>query len=595
MESANPTARLPNRSPKDGTIRGQGIQSPTAGFHLHGLPAYDLIVIGGGINGTGIAREAALRGLQVLLLEKNDFGSGTSAYSSRLIHGGLRYLANLELDLVYESLAERALLLKNAPHLVRPMAMGLPVHRGNRMPIFMIGLGLLLYDVLSCLKTLPWHRVYGPQSFLGRYPQVNPHGLRGGAVYYDAQVDFPELICVENAMAAKETGNASVLNHAVVTGIFTQKNRMGGVYFQDTLSGQTYVASAKCVINAAGPWLDQVIGLVSETPVGGAAPVLRLGGTKGSHIVVRRFNQAPETALYVEAKSDGRPFFIIPWREDFYLIGTTDIPFAGDLDQVSANPDEVAYLLSETNQVLPQANLTPADVLYTYAGVRPLPAGKHQRTGKISRKHWIEHHAEDKRYPLPGLVSVIGGKLTTYRNLSKVTVDEVVKAYQLALRNSRHVPASGSRNLPLPGGKGISSIEAYKQLQMPQAVQRFQVDATVVSHCIDLYGSRFEQVLALTEENLNWRQPVAERQHDILAQVIYAVRAQMALTVSDVMLRRIGCGLDADAGFNALEPVARCMGAELGWDESKIQQEMAIYRHFIQARHLNFREIPAPV
>lgn len=592
LERGHPSLRLPNRSPKNGAILGQGLQPPSEGFHLHGLPAYDLIVIGGGINGTGIARDASLRGLKVLLLEKNDFGSGTSAYSSRLIHGGLRYLANLELDLVYESLSERALLLKNAPHLVRPLALGLPVHQTSKTPFMLIKTGLLLYDALSCFKNLPWHRIYGEESFLSRYPQVNPAGLQGGAVYYDAQVDFPELICVENAISARETGNASVLNHATVTGIFTQKGRVGGVYFKDNLTGNEYVAMARCVINAAGPWLDEVLGLISDTSANQVEFSPRIGGSKGSHIVVRRFNQSPETALYVEAKSDGRPFFIIPWREDFYLIGTTDTPFKGDLDQVSACGSEVAYLLSETNEVLPSAHLTEADVLYTYAGVRPLPAVKQSHTGKISRKHWIEDHAKDKRRPLPGLISVIGGKLTTYRNLSKATVDYAAKAYRLVLSNGRKVPATLSRHRPLPGGEGISSVQAYKNSHVSQAAQRFGIDSGIVSHLIDLYGSRFEQVLRLTEENPDWKQPVGERQRDILAQVIYAVRAQMAITVSDVMLRRIGCGLDADAGFSALETIAPVMGAELAWNALKIQDEMALYRQWIQSRHLNFRDYP---
>lgn len=589
MEQGNPSIRLPNRSPKNGSIQGAGLHPPTGGFHLYGMPAYDLIVIGGGINGTGIARDAALRGLKVLLLEKNDFGSGTSAYSSRLIHGGLRYLVNLELDLVYESLAERELLLKNAAHLVRPLALGLPVHQGGKTPVFVVGLGMLLYDLLSLGKSLPWHRVFGAESFAALYPQVNPGGLRGGTVYYDAQVDFPELICVENAIAAKETGNASVLNHATVTGILTKKDKVGGVYFQDTLTGNEYVATARCVINAAGPWLDSVIGLATTKTISSEADTPRVGGTKGSHIVVRRFANGPETALYVEAKSDGRPFFIIPWREDYYLIGTTDIPFEGDLDQVSASLNEVDYLLSETNQVLPAGSLTVDDVLYTYAGVRPLPAVKDTQTGRISRKHWIEDHARNRRQPLPGLISVIGGKLTTYRNLSRVVVNYAVKSCQLRLSGGRSVSSCQTRHLPLPGGKGISSVQAYKASQVVQASQRYGVDAVYVSRLIDLYGSRYERVLALTEENPALKQTFGENGRYMLAQVVYAVREQMALSVADVMLRRMGCGLDADAGFSGLEVVARCMAAELLWNEAKIQAEMTLYERFIQARHLSFR------
>lgn len=571
---------LPYRCPKSSQIIGPSPGSTGADW----WPVYDFIIIGGGINGTGIARDAALRGLTVLLLEKNDFGSGTSAYSSRLIHGGLRYLANLELDLVYESLSERELLLKNAPHLVRPLALGLPAYKTGKTPFWMMEMGMWLYDLLSFRKSLPWHKVYGANGFTARYPNILQSGLQGGSVYYDAQVDFPELICVENAIAAQETGHASLFNHAQVIEFDMQDGRIRGVAFEDTLTGQRYRVQAKGVINASGPWLDQVISL-TQGP--GLRP--RIGGTLGTHIVVSRFTGGPDTALYVEAESDGRPFFIIPWRKGFYLIGTTDLPFLGDLDQAAGSLAEVNYLLTETNRVLPQAKLSLSDVLYTYAGVRPLPAVQVDQPGKISRKHWIEDHARDAKNPVQGLISVIGGKLTTYRNLAQATVDYAIRAFDLHLPNGLVVPESQTRHFPLPGGKGIVDIEAYKVEQVYQASERFDMPPAVISHLIDLYGSAYRQVLGLTAENGSLKQPLYEGSQDILAQVVYAIREQMACTVSDVMLRRIGCAFDADAGFQSVERVAQCMGQELGWDASKVELEIRQYKSFIQARHLHFR------
>ncbi len=585
---SNDACTLPNRCPQSSQL----IEHSPGDTGTVSWPVYDLIVIGGGINGTGIARDAALRGLTVLLLEKNDFGSGTSAYSSRLIHGGLRYLANLELDLVYESLAERELLLKNAPHLVRPLALGLPAYGGGKTPFWMIEMGMCLYDFLSFRKSLPWHKVYGATGFAARYPKILKSGLQGGSVYYDAQVDFPELICVENAISAKATGKASVLNHAQVTHFEMANGRITGVGFEDTLTGQHYQVQAKGVINAAGPWLDQVIALTqpdTETQASALRP--RIGGTLGTHIVVPRFQGGPDTALYVEAESDGRPFFIIPWRKEFYLIGTTDLPFQGDLDQAAGSLEEVNYLLTETNRVLPQANLSVSEVLYTYAGVRPLPAGNADKPGKISRKHWIEDHARDAQNPVQGLVSVIGGKLTTYRNLAQATVDYAVRAFDLWLPNGQVVPDCSTRHLPLPGGAGISAIESYKAGHMATASQRFQMAPEVIAHLIDLYGSRFSRVLELTAENKEWKQPLCNGGLDILAQVVYAIREQMACTVSDVMLRRIGCAFDADAGMQSVAQVAQCMGAELGWEASRIEMEIKQYRAFIQARHLHFRAV----
>lgn len=577
---------LPNRCPKSSQIIGHSPQST----ETVSWPVYDLIVIGGGINGTGIARDAALRGLTVLLLEKNDFGSGTSAYSSRLIHGGLRYLANLELGLVYESLAERELLLKNAPHLVRPLALGLPAYKGGKTPFWMMEMGMWLYDLLSFRKSLPWHKVHGANGFAARYPKILKSGLQGGSVYYDAQVDFPELICIENAISAKATGKASVLNHAQITHLEMANGRITGVGFEDTLTGQRYQVQAKGVINAAGPWLDQVIALTQPDTVT-QSPTLRprIGGTLGTHIVVPRFSGGPDTALYVEAESDGRPFFIIPWRKEFYLIGTTDLPFTGDLDQAAGSLEEVNYLLSETNRVLPVANLSVSEVLYTYAGVRPLPAVNTDKPGKISRKHWIEDHARDSQNPVQGLVSVIGGKLTTYRNLAQATVDYAARAFDLRLPNGKAPHDSPTRHLPLPGGTGISTIESYKAEHIKSASQRFQMAPEVIAHLIDLYGSGYDRVLEIAAENQAFKQSICAGSLDILAQVVYAVREQMACTVSDVMLRRIGCAFDADAGLQSVAQVAQCMGAELSWDASKIEQEIKQYRSFIQARHLHFR------
>ncbi|WP_303674388.1 glycerol-3-phosphate dehydrogenase/oxidase [Vampirovibrio chlorellavorus] len=581
---------LPNRCPKSCQIIGPSAEST----ETIQWPVYDLIVIGGGINGTGIARDAALRGLSVLMLEKNDFGSGTSAYSSRLIHGGLRYLANLELDLVYESLAERELLLKNAPHLVRPLALGLPAYRGGKTPFWMIELGMWMYDALSVFKSLPWHRMFSAAAFAERYPSLSQRNLQGGTVYYDAQVEFPELICVENAMAAKATGYASMLNHAQVVDFELKNGRITGVEFEDTLTGQRYQVQGKGVINAAGPWLDQVIALTPMDTVRPASTLRpRIGGTLGTHIVIPRFASGPDTALYVEAESDGRPFFIIPWRKDFYLIGTTDLPFTGDLDQAAGSLEEVHYLLRETNRVLPQANLSVNDVLYSYAGVRPLPAVTADQPGKISRKHWIEDHARDTRNPIQGLVSVIGGKLTTYRNLAQATVDTAVRAFDLRLPHGQKVPKSATQHLPLPGGTGIASIERYKADHMAAASQRFQVAPEVIAHLIDLYGSGYDQVLSLLSENEAWKQPLCSAGLDIRAQVIFAIRKQMACTVSDVMLRRIGCAFNADAGMQSVQQVAQDMATELGWGFSRIEQEVQQYRALIQARHLHFRAASA--
>jgi glycerol-3-phosphate dehydrogenase len=389
-------------------------------------------------------------------------------------------------------------------------------------------------------------------------------------------------MCVENAVAALETGNATVLNHAAVTHFLHDGNTLTGVVFEDTFTGKRYPVGGNVIINAAGPWVDAVLQQVGI--VTGAPQARRIGGTQGSHIVVRRFAGGPDTALYVEARSDGRPFFIIPWLDDDYLIGTTDLRFEGEPDQAVADDDEIAYLLTETNTVLPGARLTENDVLYSYSGIRPLPYTEGKSAGAITRKHWILDHAHEGRHPVRGLVSIIGGKLTTYRNLAEEAVDYCVRAYQLTLPNGAPVPASSTRHTPLPGGVGIQDLNAYKQAEIPAARQRYAVPDAVIDHLIDRYGSRYQDVLHLLEENPAWKQPISDNSPDIAAQVIYAVRRELALTVDDVLLRRLQSGFDAQRGLDALDMVTRLMAEELRWSAQRIHEEQAAYRQYLATR-----------
>jgi len=358
---------------------------------------YDVVIIGAGINGAGIARDAAMRGLKVLLIEKGEIGAGTTSASTRLIHGGLRYLEHFEFGLVRESLRERETLLRIAPELVRPLAMVIPIYKRSRRGWLMIRAGMVLYDLLSWRKSLPRHRMLSRAETLERWPGLNPEDLVGSALYYDAQVEFPERLVLANVQSAREFG-AEVLTHTRVTSLTGSGVEFGGQFVE-----------AGVVINAAGPWIDLVL---DGAPV--KSPKL-IGGTKGSHIVVAAFPGAPANAIYLEARSDGRPIFIIPWNK-LYLIGTTDIPFEGDPDQVRCEDWEIDYLLSETNFALPGAKLTRDNILYTYSGVRPLPYRS------STRRHFIREHPQ-----LPNLLSIVGGKLTTYRSLAEECVDMIFR------------------------------------------------------------------------------------------------------------------------------------------------------------------------
>jgi len=376
---------------------------------------FDIIVVGGGINGSGIARDAALRGLQVLLLDKTDIAAGTTSWSSRLIHGGLRYLEHGEIPLVYESLRERERLLHIASHLVFPLPLTLPVYSYHKRGPLTIRAGMIAYDLLSWNKSLPRHRMYSRAGALAHEPGLNPQDLQTAARYYDAQIVFPERISVENMLDAIAHG-AIVRNRARVDDLILEAGRVRGVRFEDESTGARFTARGGVVVNVAGPWVDRVLRDAGiETPDN---PLL--GVTKGTHLVVEPFPGAPSDALYIEAKTDGRPYFIIPWN-NLYLIGTTDDRYDGDPNRVVPTEDEIAYLLEETNVAIPSAALTRDSVCYAYAGLRPLPHHEGGSESAISRRHIIHDHAPR----VYGLLSIVGGKLTTYRNLSEQTVDKV--------------------------------------------------------------------------------------------------------------------------------------------------------------------------
>lgn len=370
---------------------------------------HDVVIIGGGINGAGIARDAAMRGLKVLLIEKDELGCATTSASTRLIHGGLRYLEHFEFGLVRESLREREILLRIAPHLVKPLTITIPIYKQSKRGRLTIRAGMILYDLLSSGKSLPRHQMLSRAETLERWPGLNPEGLVGSALYYDAQVEFPERLVVENVRSACEFG-AEALTHTRVTKLAVDDGKASGVEFVRE-DGQKQFAEAGVVINAAGPWIDLVL---EHAPV--KSPKL-IGGTKGSHIIVPPFSAAPANAIYLEARSDGRPIFIIPWNKQ-YLIGTTDVRFEGDPDEVRCEPWEIDYLLAETNLALASAQLTREDILETYSGVRPLPVTGDKDEQSITRRHFIREHPQ-----LPNLLSIVGGKLTTYRGLAEECVD----------------------------------------------------------------------------------------------------------------------------------------------------------------------------
>jgi glycerol-3-phosphate dehydrogenase len=517
-------------------------------------PDFDIAVIGGGINGAGIARDAALRGLRVILLEKNDFGSGTTSYSSRLIHGGLRYLEYGEIPLVFESLHERRRLRHLAAHLVDQIKLTIPIYRESKRSKFIIHLGMIAYDLLSLGKKMPGHRMLSRRELLEEVPGLREEGLEGGAQYYDAQVSFAERLVLENIISAKEAG-ADVRNYSPVVGIVVKRGVVQGLQFADRASGREVEINVPVIINAAGPWVDRVLATVNrEMPV-------FMGGTKGSHIVVGTFAGAPATAFYVEAHSDGRPFFIIPWNSQ-YLIGTTDIRYEGDPGDVTASAEEIDYLLSETNRVFPSAGLTVADIHFTYAGVRPLPKMSKGPESAITRKHIIFRHQKQAR----GLISIIGGKLTTYRSLAEQTVDKAATCIDAEMSRCR------TRTEPLPGSSGLDA--AADRIRKVSGLSE-----KCVARLLSIYGSRSIEIAEQACDGGVFEY-VDESETVPVAEVVHVVRNEMAVTLVDIIHRRTMVGLLPDQGVGMAQRIARIAADELGWDKPEIARQLELLDHY---------------
>jgi glycerol-3-phosphate dehydrogenase len=548
--------------------------------------AFDLIVVGAGINGAGVARDAAMRGLRVLLLDKGDISSGTTQWATRLIHGGLRYLEYYEFALVRESLRDREAILHIAQHLVRPLGFLVPIYdRSSRGPL-MIRLGMNVYDVLSYDRSMDRHKMLNRRKVQDREPGLNPEGLKAAAFYYDAQVEYAERVAVENAISARNNG-ATVITYANVERLILENGDVKGVEFIDVFGGERYAVRAPVTVNVAGPWVDKV--LADLEGHGTEENDERfIGGTKGSHIVVDPFPGAPEgEALYVEARKDGRPYFIVPWNGR-YLIGTTDLRYEGDLDYVSASEEEIQYLLDETNYVIPEARLSREDVLYTYAGVRPLPHNPGSETSSVTRSHVVFDHATGgsaaggkmrrSGAELPqvdGLLSVVGGKLTTYLNLSRQTVDAVYK------KLDRKAPESRSRKVPLPGSE-TSDFEAF--------AAGFESASTIPEvlsgRLLKLYGVRAAEVLKIGEEDPELLTPlsstVSVETALIGAEVIWAFREEMAQTLSDVLLRRSMAAYGPRVALDVVDAAAEVAVKHLGWERERADREVRGYREWIE-------------
>jgi glycerol-3-phosphate dehydrogenase len=527
-----------------------------------GAQPADLLIIGGGITGAGIARDAAMRGLRTVLVEQNDLGSGTSSRSSRLIHGGLRYLEQAEFGLVLEANRERRTLLRIAPHLVWPLPFVFPIHRGDRISRWRLAAGMLLYDALALFRNVRTHRILGKRAMLEAEPMLRDRGLLGGARYYDAQCDDVRLV-IATARSAIHHG-ALVANYMVVRALERTAGRVVGAQLEDRLTGEHSVLRASVVVNATGPWADRVRRMEDS----GAAPLIQ--PTKGVHIVVDRARLDHRQAVAFTSPIDGRVMFVLPWG-DLSYIGTTDTDTLEPPDDLKVTADDIVYLLRSANSRFPSARLGMEDVRASWAGLRPLIIDRDRRSASSRpREHAIVQGSG-------GMLTVVGGKLTTYRSMAAEVVDQAMR--ELRHRDGR--PRQGQAHTDeesLPGGE-VADLSQFRERGLELGIPESSVE-----HLLRHYGTESAGIFNLCGADRRLLRRLLPPHPAIEAEVIHAVRRELAQTVEDVLVRRFHLFYEhPDRGALAAQRVAELMGEELGWDSRQVSEGAERYREFVRS------------
>ncbi|WP_026551904.1 glycerol-3-phosphate dehydrogenase/oxidase [Arthrobacter sp. H20] len=523
----------------------------------------DILVVGGGVVGAGSALDAATRGLEVGMVEARDWSSGTSSRSSKLIHGGLRYLEMLDFALVQEALKERGLLIQRiAPHLVRPVPFLYPLtKRFVERPY--VGAGILLYDTMGMTsgnsRGVPMHKHLSRRGTLRAAPSLKEDAMVGSIRYYDAQVDDARYVV--NMVRTADHYGARVANRVAVVDFLREGERVVGARVKDQETGDLFDIRAKQVINATGVWTDETQAMVTDRGQ------MKVRASKGIHLVVPRDRFQSTVGLIL--RTEKSVLFVIPWGRH-WIIGTTDTDWELDKAHPAASSKDIDYVLEHVNKVL-RRPLTREDVEGVYAGLRPLLAGESDSTAKLSREHVVAH-------PVPGLVVVAGGKWTTYRVMAKDAVDEATRALD------ERVPASCTETVPLLGAEGYKAAW-NKRARMAESSG---VHVARVEHLLQRYGSHAEDILALIREDRSLGEPLPGADDYLGAEVVYAVTHENARHVDDVLTRRTRISIESwDRGVSAAPVVAALMAPFLEWSDAQVDREVKHYLARVEAERLS--------
>jgi len=509
----------------------------------------DVLVIGGGITGAGCALDAVTRGLKVGLVEQRDIASGTSSRSSKLIHGGLRYLEQFDFALVREALHERGLLTDTiAPHMIRTVSFLIPLTSRVWQRVY-FGAGVLLYDILalSAKHPFPRHRHLSRQASLRLMPGLRASSLIGGIIYHDAQVDDARYTVAVARTAARH--GAAVATSTEVTGLIVEDGTVIGATVCDLETGHTFDIRATKVINATGVWIDQIQAMAG--PAG-----LRVEAAKGIHITIPGDRLQGHSGVVVRTKKS--VLFIIPWG-DQWLLGTTDTPWHLDRNHPAASSADIDYLLDQANTVL-ECQLTSADVIGVFAGLRPLIKGTDADTTKLSREHAVAE-------PIPGLISIAGGKFTTYRVMAADTIDAAIEGIE------RAVPASCTAEIPLIGADGWQQLSE----SAPELATGNEIPVEIIERLLWRHGSGITDVLRIAAQDPALKATLPGGRY-LAAEVVYATRHEGALHLDDVLARRMRISFEnPERGVSTAERAAQLMAAELGWDSNRVADEVRLW------------------
>jgi glycerol-3-phosphate dehydrogenase len=526
---------------------------------------FDVLVIGGGITGAGVALDAAVRGYRVALVEKQDFASGTSSKSTKLVHGGIRYLPNFDFALVHEALVERGLLLHNAPFLVHPLPFVLPIYKGDRHPVGMpfttpggiglskiLNLGLWLYDTMAGRNNMFPHRHLSREEVMQEAPLLITKDLEEGFVYYDGQTHDARLTMAVLRTAANY--GALIANYAEVTGFLTEEGQVQGARIHDRLAEREFPLRARYVVNATGIFAEQVEELI------GLPTHVQVEPSKGVHLVFFRQDlQIGDSALVLPETDDRRILFIVPWGSRV-LFGTTDTG-SGDLDTPVTSHEDIEYLLHHLNRYL-SVKLTTKNIISTYAGYRPLVRTRGGKdNARLSRTHAVLQSPS-------GLVTIVGGKLTTYRRMAQDTVDVLD-------RRDGRTPRHLTQRLPLQGSVGWQVTRPALQ----EHAAALGLSAETITHLDQSYGTEMKPLLQLIADDATLGQPLIADLPYIRAEVVHACREEMAMTPYDMLGRRTSITLeDRQRGLGIVDDVAALMAKELGWTATQQTSLVAAYR-----------------